>query len=97
MESSEIVSFDQAKSLTYISEFNTVRCNARYNLKTKDLHILQEEVNYNNSMTKQWRGDHWEFDYYAAPTKDQAIDFLIELVVKLQDTIDQITNKEKHG
>jgi hypothetical protein len=82
MDSSEIVSFEQAKSLAHIREFDTVRCNARYNSKTKELYILPEWVNFNNSMTKYWSGDHWEFDYYAAPTKDYAIDFLMSLVMR---------------
>ena len=94
MDSSEIVSFEQAKSLAHIREFDTIRCNARYNSKTKDLHILPEDVNCNNSMTKQWRGDHWEFDYYTAPTKDQAVDFLMNLVMRSQKIKNNNMNKK---
>ena len=70
------VTFEQAEMLCKKFKYSKLSKFA-YNVDTKKLMMFSYEFNHNQNKT--WQGiNGWKYYYYNAPTKNEAIEFLIE-------------------
>lgn len=90
-----IVSFEQAMMLAEIYDFYYTNQSGKrphhiYDPKTEE---LKEADEYTGSRSpKVWTGMGWKYQYYLAPTKDEAIEFLMETIDNLEKYIENIAN-----
>ena len=90
-----IVSFEQAMILAEIYDFRyTNRSGKRphhiYDSTTKELRDADKYTSL--SSPRVWNGMGWTYQWYLAPTKDEAIEFLMEIIDNLNKYIENTAN-----
>lgn len=91
----EIVSFEQAMMLAELYDFHYTNQSGKrphhvYDPKTEELRDADKYASL--SSPKVWNGRGWTYQWYLAPTKDEAIEFLMETIDNLDKYIENIAN-----
>ena len=79
MDVRDIVSFEQSEMLADVYDFRYTHGSTHhvYDPKTKELiDVAGSEVSKRSPRT--WNGMGWTYQYYLAPTKDEAMSFLMD-------------------
>lgn len=86
----EYVTFEQAEILA--KEFGYKEgCNTCYDAKTKEFLESHEKFNHNHPT---WAGVYgWKYARYSAPTKDEAILYLMLTVEDMRNQISELYKK----
>lgn len=74
MSKEDFVSFEQAEMLAQLFNYRE-NCKCCYIVNTREFVESEKPVNHNFSRT--WTGRGWHYTHYSAPTKDEAIEFLM--------------------
>lgn len=77
----ERVTFEQAEALAEIYQYNGKHRHC-YSVDDKTIHNSHEKINHN--INKIWTGRGWKYFQYSAPTKDEAIIYLMDLCSNLE-------------
>lgn len=89
---SDIVSFEQAMLLAELYDFRYTNQSGKrphhvYDPKTEE---LRDADKYDSlSSPKVWNGKGWSYLWYLAPTKDEAIEFLMGNIDTLNKYIEE--------
>lgn len=90
-EQDKYVTFEQAEMLAKEFQYK-VKCKHCYDANTKEFLESHEEFNHNHPT---WAGvNGWKYARYSAPTKDDAIRFLMDVGIVLRNSINELNDKE---
>lgn len=72
----DIVSYEEAEMLAKLFDYRG-KCTHYYNLDDKEVKEYTEPMDFNTSK-KCWAGMEWTYGMYSAPTKSEAILWLMD-------------------
>ena len=91
IEQDKYVTFEQAETLAKEYGYKEP-CKTCYDVKSKELLECQEPFNHNHSKT--WMGIYgWKYAKYSAPTKDDAILWLMTTILDMRDETAKLYKK----
>ena len=89
----ELVTFEQAEMLAKTFGY---RGKSKHCYITDSKELLESNEPMNHNLARSWAGvDGWHYARYTAPTKDEAINYLIEIGLVYDGIINQLENHEK--
>lgn len=93
MRNDNLVTFEQAEMLARNFDFRS-KCEHAYDADSGSL-LTTTLGCINHNHTKSWTGTDWRYARYSAPTKDEAIDYLLEVGMMLNEKLLETYNKER--
>ena len=90
-----IVSYEEAEMLAKLYDFRG-KCTHYYKVGNKEVKEHTEPMNFNSN--KCWAGMEWKYSMYSAPTKSEAILWLMDRLDAqrryYENEIDKLNKKE---
>ena len=86
----EIVSFDEAKKLAEDYGYSE---NVKYCYIIGDKNVLEECERQMNANAKTWTGRSFTHQTYSAPTRKDALAFMMRIADSLKDDVEYVNNK----
>lgn len=86
----DLVTYEQAK---FLAETLDYRGKCKYVYDADSGRLTETNTPLNHNLSKSWTGTKWKFSRYSAPTKDEAFNYLCEIISVL---LDKEYDKQNH-